>query len=66
MGEKNSFTVVAFKQMILGQLAIHPTQRSEAGPPSQLLIKINLKEVKNLDVRVYYKTLRRERRWFMT
>lgn len=52
--------------MILGQLAIHPTQRSEAGPPPQLLIKINLKEVKNLDVRVYYKTLRRERRWFMT
>lgn len=51
MGEKNSFTV-AFKQVILVQL-VHPyTQRSEVRPLPQLFIKINLKQVKDLDVRV--------------
>lgn len=44
--------------MVLGQLATHPTQRSEDGPLPQLLIQMNLKEIKDLDVRVYSKTLR--------
>lgn len=52
--------------MVLGQLATHPPQRSEGGPLPQLLIQMNLKEIKDLDVRVYSKTLRRDCRWSMT